>query len=86
MMLTTLEESNNGYLLDSYISAIRNVAFNLHKNYVKELIPRLKVIVRRHLVDESEAVVKSLTSEKYDNIFINMECLIEIGNICMILV
>jgi hypothetical protein len=80
MMLKTLEESINGYLLSSYISAIGNVAFNLHRSYIKELIPRLKVVVRRHLLDENDAVVKSLTSEEYENIFMSMGRLAKRGN------
>jgi hypothetical protein len=79
-----LERGNNGDLLCSYITAIGDVAYNLHKNYVAELITRLKVIVNRHLVDESEATVKSLTKEKCENIFINMKCLVKRSKICAI--
>ena len=75
-MLSTLEQGNNGELLSSYIGAIGSVAFNLHRGYVAEIIKRLKVVVYRHLIDESEPTVKSLTKEKCENIFISMKCLV----------
>lgn len=75
-MLRTLEQSNNGDLLNAYVSAIGNVAFNLHRNYVEELVKRLKVIVYRHLIDESESTVRTLTKEKCENVFMSMKNLV----------
>jgi hypothetical protein len=74
-MLKILEQGNSSDLLCSYITTIDDIAFNLHKNYVAELITRLKVVVHRHLVNESEATVKHLTKKKCENIFHIMNCL-----------
>lgn len=72
-MLAVLEEKNNGDLLSAYITAIGNLACNLHRSLITELIPRLKSIIHRHLTDESELIIKSLTKEKYEYIFAAMK-------------
>jgi hypothetical protein len=68
-MLEALEARNDGDLMYAYTVAIGNLACNLHRGIVKELLPRLKAALNRHLVDESEAIVKSLTKERYEHIF-----------------
>lgn len=50
-MLAIMEEKNNGDLLFAYTTGIGNLANNLHRSLVAELIPRLKAIVIRHLTD-----------------------------------
>ena len=63
-MLAILEEQNNGALLIAYLTAIGNLYANLHRTYVKEIVERLKPIVHKHLIDDSEATTKVLTKDK----------------------
>ena len=49
----------------------------LHRVYIKELIEKIKPVVERHLMDESEATTKGFTKEKSEVIFIAMKNLLK---------
>lgn len=79
-MFAMLEAGNNPELLNCFLSAVGNLSSNLHRGYVTELINRLKTIVYKHLVDESEASIKGLTKDKCEQIFCNLKMLVRRGN------
>jgi len=83
-LLERLSKENNWDVLVPVVSSLGNIAANLHRNYLREIIERLKPIVHNHLVDDSEANNKKFSREKCDAVFKGMKALLKRGNLQLI--